>query len=351
MVIVFSLLLIVGIISGQVFDLSGIREAVSFITSVFLAYIMMEVGLEFSVEKRKLSSYGFDFIVASTAAILPALLCFIYFLNVTQSPWREALVSGLSAAPTSAGVLFAMLMAAGLASTWVFQKARVLAVLDDLVTILLLTPLQFIILGFEWQSLIVLGLISLFLFAAFKWQNTIHLPINEKWLLVYAIVLNIIISVIKHTVHVHLEVLVPAFMWGCLVRPSSHYHAPEQPKGISFDSVVKGGFMFLVGVSLPKIAFGSISLAATAGHVLALTFLSNVGKFILMFFYKTEASLKERMALGVAMFPRGEVGAAVLLIGLGYGLGGYSNTLAVLTLSLNLVLTGVFIWVVMRFLK
>jgi hypothetical protein len=51
------------------------------------------------------------------------------------------------------------------------------------------------------------------------------------------------------------------------------------------------------------------------------------------------------------MFPRGEVGAAVLLIGISYGLAGYANTLAVLSLALNLILTGLFIWLVIRLLK
>ena len=83
-------------------------------------------------------------------------------------------------------------------------------------------------------------------------------------------------------------------------------------------------------------------------NVLVLTVLANVGKFFLVLCYRREANLKERMALGVAMFPRGEVGAAVLLIAVGYGLGGYENTLSILSLALNLVLTGVFIWAVIR---
>ncbi|MBK6840103.1 MAG: hypothetical protein IPG90_18980 [Bacteroidetes bacterium] len=101
------------------------------------------------------------------AAALPALLWFGYFVIVIHSSWKPALLSGLSSAPTSAGVLFSMMMAAGLSATWVFKKARVLAVLDDLATILLLTPLQILINGFEWGSIIVLMLISLFLFAFF----------------------------------------------------------------------------------------------------------------------------------------------------------------------------------------
>lgn len=109
--------------------------------------------------------------------------------------------------------------------------------------------------------------------------------------------------------------------------------------------------MFMVGLSLPKIATGSVSWAVATGHILALTVLANLGKFFLVFCYTKEATLKERIALGVAMFPRGEVGAAVLLIGVSYGLSGFSNTLAILSLALNLVLTGAFIWIVIKLLR
>ncbi|MBL8012559.1 MAG: cation:proton antiporter [Candidatus Omnitrophica bacterium] len=351
MVIIFCLLLILGIVGGQVLDFSKIYEILSLITSICLAYIMIEVGLEFSVEKRKIGSYGWDAVVAVIAAVLPALLCFSYFVLFIHSTWKSALLSGLSAAPTSAGVLFSMMMAAGLSATWVFKKARVLAVLDDLATILLLTPLQIFITGFEWSSIAVLVLIAMFLFASFRWQSTLSWPVGENWLLFYAAVITGILFFIKHATHVHLEVLIPAFMLGCLIHMPHHHQKPVQRTMVGLDTIIKGLFMFLVGLSLPKIALGSVSLGATIGHVVILTILANLGKSFSLLCYRKEASFRERLALSVAMFPRGEVGAAVLLIGIGYGFTGYENTLAVLSLACNLILTGTFIWIVMRFLQ
>jgi hypothetical protein len=52
--------------------------------------------------------------------------------------------------------------------------------------------------------------------------------------------------------------------------------------------------------------------------------------------------------LSVAMFPRGEVGAGVLLMALSYGINAQAVSLAVGSLGLNLLLTGAFIWVVLR---
>lgn len=62
-------------------------------------------------------------------------------------------------------------------------------------------------------------------------------------------------------------------------------------------------------------------------------------------FYR-DRKLSERLALSIGMFTRGEVGAGVIFIALGYSLGGPALVISVLTLVLNLVLTGIFVvWV------
>ena len=61
-----------------------------------------------------------------------------------------------------------------------------------------------------------------------------------------------------------------------------------------------------------------------------------------MLFYR-DRSLSERLAVSVGMFTRGEVGAGVLFIAIGYHLGGVLLVVSVLAMSLNLLLTGLFI--------
>jgi Kef-type K+ transport system membrane component KefB len=175
------------------------------------------------------------------------------------------------------------------------------------------------------------------------------------------------------TVPVHIEVLLPAFVLGCiLARPAgSDPHrddaveggqmGPETPGEQQVATLVAGLFMGLVGLSLPPLAAeataaasaGTISAAqppltwgVMAGHVLALTVLANLSKMVPAFCYRREAPWRERLALAIGMWPRGEVGAGVLVVSLGYGLGGPMITAAMLSLALNLVLTGVFILVV-----
>lgn len=65
---------------------------------------------------------------------------------------------GIFSAPTSAGVLFSMLNAAGLSKTWVFQKARILAVFDDLDVIMLMIPIKMLYIGLEFSLLYIVGI-------------------------------------------------------------------------------------------------------------------------------------------------------------------------------------------------
>jgi len=77
-----------------------------------------------------------------TAATLPWIFCAVYFLSVFSISPKEAWVISRFASPTSAGVLFTMLAAAQLSKTWVYKKARLLAIFDDFDTVILMIPLQ-----------------------------------------------------------------------------------------------------------------------------------------------------------------------------------------------------------------
>jgi Kef-type K+ transport system membrane component KefB len=138
---------------------------------------------------------------------------------------------------------------------------------------------------------------------------------------------------------------------------------PETPGEQRVATLIAATFMFLVGLSLPPFAADSADAATAAlqsvsaaepplpwgvmaGHVLVLTVLANVGKMVPAFSYQREAHWRERLALAVGMWPRGEVGAGVLIVSLGCGLGGPMITAAMLSLALNLVMTGAFILLV-----
>ena len=140
------------------------------------------------------------------------------------------------------------------------------------------------------------------------------------------------------------------------IRDSDTPMEQKVSTGISFI------FMFLVGVSMPRF-LGVDFTEASAGqhsvtgsqemmswgmitlHVIIVSLLSNVGKLFPVFFYR-DRKFSERLALSIGMFTRGEVGAGVIFIALGYNLGGPALIISVLTIVLNLILTGIFVlWV------
>jgi hypothetical protein len=134
-VAIFSLLLIAGMIGAQLLPgLAGeayadVSHGLRLATMVALAFIMIHVGYEFELDKTNLRQYGWDYVVAMTAAAFPWIFVVLYFMFVllpagawgSWEAWVEALLAGRFAAPTSAGVLFAMLAAAGLSATWLFE--------------------------------------------------------------------------------------------------------------------------------------------------------------------------------------------------------------------------------------
>jgi hypothetical protein len=398
-VAVFSLLLIAGMIGAQVLpslsdaSYAAIGHVLRFMTMVTLSFIMIHVGYEFELDKTNLRQYGWDYLVAMTAATFPWFLVALYFIVVlfpasawsSWQAWTEVLLASRFAAPTSAGVLFAMLAAAGLGATWLFSKARVLAIFDDLDTVLLMIPLQMLMVGIAWQLGIVVVVMGAVLWVAWRFLHRCPLSVTWPWVMSYAVgitlfseVIHVASQWIDDTVPVHLEVLLPAFALGCILAqpPGSdphrddalegHQMGPESPNEQRVALLVAALFMVLVGLSLPPLteeATATHTLQETvsaaqpmpswpvlAGHVLAVTGLANLGKMVPALCYRQEVSWKERLALAIGMWPRGEVGAGVLVVSLGYGLGGPMMTVAMLSLALNLVLTGVFILVVKHLL-
>lgn len=372
-VALYSTLLVTGMVLSQLFPAifgegyATLYIVFHFISMVFLGFIMIRVGIEFEIHKDRLASYGWDYIVAMTAAAFPWIFCVMYFIAILDpggsffslESWKNALLGARFAAPTSAGILFSMLAAAGLAGTWVYRKARILAIFDDVDTVLFIIPLKMFIVGFKLQLMSLLILSGSLLYAAWRLFHAIRIPSSWPWVLFYSLIITLATEAalkvslwMDEYVPLHFEVLLPAFVLGCMIihhQKGEHNEAAEERAG----TLVSGAFMVLVGLSLPLL-FGSaiegddISWPWVSIHVALVTAISNLGKIFPVFCYRKEAGLRERIALCISLFPRGEVGAGVLMVAQAYGLSRMQYTVAALSLAVNLVLTGVFITVVRR---
>lgn len=251
--IIFTVNLLLGLLLSQLLPewlasnpegLTAYKQVVKICTMFCLAFIMIHVGLEFDIDKSRLRSYGKDYAVGMTAAGLPWIAVAAWFIWVLPNPldWKEALVAARFAAPTSAGILFAMLEAAGLKQTWLFRKARILAIFDDLDTILLMVPLKVIVVGMKWELSIDLGLVVVCFILIWVLLHKVRAPYSWNWVMLYAAV----VAAVSEIVHfctadpnvdsadlietVHLEVLLPAFTIGCIILHDHHPKPkPERP--------------------------------------------------------------------------------------------------------------------------
>src|SRR5262245_38321880 len=178
-VITYSVLLIAGMALSQLATVQMCARTIAALTMIFLAYSMIEVGMEFDIDKSRLSSYAVDYGIAMAAAAVPWLCVALYFWWFFSLGFKEALLVGRFASPTSAGILFTMLAAAGLAATWVYKKARVLAIFDDLDTVLLMIPLKMMIIGFQPKLLILVLAVGLFLAAAYFCIHWLSIPTSN----------------------------------------------------------------------------------------------------------------------------------------------------------------------------
>lgn len=335
---------------------------------ICLAFIMINVGREFELNKKEWRSYRADYLIAMATAAFPWIFICIYYMMLLPDgyfqnwdAWKENLLLSRFAAPTSAGILFTMLAGAGLKNSWIYKKTQVLAIFDDLDTILLMIPLQILMIGMKWQLGIIVLVVSLCLYIGWKYLSKFDFKQSSKALLLYSVILVAICQglymftkkLFGADAAIHIEVLLPAFILGMIMR-TKHSTCPIEAK---ITTSISYFFMLLVGIStplfigvdfsalesdkaisaVPAMSWGEISM-----HVIIVTALSNLGKMFPLFFYRDRAVI-ERLALSIGMFTRGEVGAGIIFIAIGYNLGGPLLIISLLTIVLNLLLTGIFV--------
>jgi Kef-type K+ transport system membrane component KefB len=225
-------------------------------------------------------------------------------------------------------------------------------------------PLKMMIVGVRWQLAVTVLLMAAQVWIGWRYLRRLRAPVTWPWVLGYAVAIMAVSELIygvsklvDEVVPIHIEVLLPAFVLGCLLAypaganphaddgREGHQEGPEGEREQFVSTLVSGAFMVCVGLSMPKIdpAASGSSWAALVWHTLVITVLANLGKMFPVFCYRAEADWRQRLAICIGMWPRGEVGAGVLVLSLSYGIGGAMATVATFSLTLNLVLTGLFI--------
>ena len=377
-VILYSLFLVLGLIISQFVPVwvqgesyIALKHVMNSLLYICLAFVMINVGREFQLDKTNWKGYTGDYFVAMGTAAVPWILVAVYYVLVLLPPdystngdaWKESLLLSRFAAPTSAGILFTMLIVCGLKKSWIYKKIQILAIFDDLDTVLLMIPLQIIMIGMFWEMGAVLAIV--FALLVFAWRKMSHYNWKQEWwnILIYSVLVFATTWALDHFFKVHIEVLLPAFILGVVMQ----HKESNRPEKQQVATTISLTFMLLVGLSMPYFSNFGLSEAAEiaetntsilgsqpmpswatiAMHVVIVTILCNLGKLVPIFFYRNRV-FEERLAVSVGMFIRGEVGAGVVFIAISYNIGGPALIISILTLVLNLVLTAFFIAIVKK---
>lgn len=150
-----------------------------------------------------------------------------------------------------------MLAALSLKQSWIYKKIQVLAIFDDLDTILLMIPLQILMIGLRWQMFAIIAIVVVLLAAGWRWQARWNVRQDWKTILGLAVVVCALTQAVYIATaklygpenSIHIEVLLPAFVVGMLMK-HKHIDTPTEQRvstGISFL------FMLLVGLSMPLV--------------------------------------------------------------------------------------------------
>src|SRR5690554_952099 len=113
----FSVLLVIGLVLSQILppllgeSFPTFQLVSTSLLYISLAFIMINVGREFELNKKEWRSYTLDYGVAMGAAAFPWILVALYYLFAVAPPemkmwlngdaWKESLMLGRYAAPTS----------------------------------------------------------------------------------------------------------------------------------------------------------------------------------------------------------------------------------------------------------
>ena len=243
-VLSFSGFLMLGLVVSQFLPMmagdgyGAVKSISNVLLYVCLSFIMINVGREFVLDKTRWKSYAQDYFIAMATAALPWFMIAIYYVFILLPPeiwnsweaWKENLLLSRFAAPTSAGILFTMLAAIGLKSSWFYKKIQVLAIFDDLDTILLMIPLQIMMIGLRWQLIIVVVIV--FLLLSIGWQRLNKYDWRQDWkaILFYSVIIFLATQILYlgskelygDEGSIHIEVLLPAFVLGMIMKHNEY---------------------------------------------------------------------------------------------------------------------------------
>jgi len=288
----------------------------------------------------------------------------------------QGLLLSVFSAPTSAGMLISMMEAADLKNTWLFKKASMLAILDDIDALVFIAFMRILAIGSGYDLrhfgpvIVTVGLLTIAWFNMHKFV----IPHSWPWVLLYAILIGTglwlwegLTREYKDCTYIFvIAVLIPSFTLGCITydpkmeTSQSYKHIEielteefiERQEYIDSHAPCMETFMGCAFMFFCWIKYANSDRTSWDGNDSCDISCDcdpnphdgrQTGN---MFIHGNETNTKDRYALGLAMVPRGEIGASVIIITLQTLKGRINDAylgIVVLSVIANLVLSCGFI--------
>ncbi|KYK32795.1 MAG: hypothetical protein AYK22_06985 [Thermoplasmatales archaeon SG8-52-3] len=323
--------LILGAILGNIILITNIgsidsESPIRKIADVGILFLLFSAGLSLNLKEFKKIEKSSS-VVAILGVILPFILGYItaIFFNFSHI---TALFVGTALMATSIGVKAEVLLDLGMMGTRLGSLIMGAAVIDDIITMGILTILfgvvksgQFIL----WEIGIFIFLVLLFIFISvlltkekvgnFLDKYLLKIRISRESLLIMGIIFALLFAIIAE--NIGLSVIIGAFIAGLILGQLSFFRELKD-----YITMIGGGFfipVFFVTVGMDFKLNAFLNIGSFAGVIIIVAI---IGKFLgcSIGAKLTDFSNKESIATGVAMIPRAGIELILVKLGLDYGL-------------------------------
>ena len=307
-------------------DDSFIDPVVSKIADIGILFVLFSAGLSLNLKEFKKIETS-STLVAALGVILPFILG--YFTTMWFNLGHiTALFVGTSLMATSIGVKAEILLEFKIIGTRLGSMIMGAAVIDDIITMIILTILIGIInSGFLeiWNTIFFLFLIILFFLCAILLTKEKVRKILDKYLakitlgrenlLILGVIIALLFSLIAETIG--LSIIIGAFIAGVVLGQLSFFRGLKD-----FVTLIGGGFFIPVFFVTVGMTFDFQAFLSIGGFTGALVIVAIIGKLVgcSLGAKLTKFDNRESIATGVAMIPRAGVELILVKLGLDYGI-------------------------------
>lgn len=298
-------------------------EAISVLAELGVIVLLFEIGLESDL--RELSKVGYQAaVVAVIGVTVPFILGTVGLIAIFHSPVIPAIFAGAALTATSIGITSKVLSELGQLKSTEGQIIVGAAVIDDVLGIIVLAVVASLAKTGEVDLLNVVYLIvsaSTFLLGSIflgKFFNSSFVAISEKLqtrgaLLIPAFTFALVMALLANIIH--LEAILGAFAAGLVLDETDQRKELDQ-QVMPIADILVPIFFVTVGAKADLAVLNPMVVENREGLIIAafLIVAAIIGKMVSGWAVFGKPGIN-RMAIGVGMIPRGEVGLVFAGIG------------------------------------